>query len=117
MRLAKTVLVIVGLIDLVLAAGILLILKVPNTLPWNISPESSVLYGWVFLGLAFYYIYALVRPQWIHALGPLLGFLVYDIVLAYPLFAHYASLQPGQLLGQIAASFIIVVSAILGIYY
>jgi hypothetical protein len=103
---------------LVLAGvGILLLIKVPNTLPWNISPESSVLYGWVFLGLAFYYIYALVRPQWIHALGPLLGFLVYDIVLAYPLFAHYASLQPGQLLGQIAASFIIIVSAILGIYY
>jgi hypothetical protein len=103
---------------LVLAgAGILLLLKVPNTLPWTISPESSVLYGWVFLGLAFYYLYALVRPQWIHALGPLLGFLVYDLVLAYPLFAHYGSLQPGQLRGQVAASLIIVFSAILGIYY
>jgi hypothetical protein len=103
---------------LVLAgAGIFLLLKVPNTLPWTISPESSVLYGWVFLGLAFYYLYALVRPQWIHALGPLLGFLVYDLVLFYPLFGHYASLQPGQLLGQVAASFIIVVSAVLGLYY
>ena len=103
---------------LVLAgAGILLLLKVPNTLPWTISPESSILYGWVFLGLAFYYLYALVRPQWIHALGPLLGFLVYDLVLAYPLLAHYGNLQPGQLPGQVAASLIIVFSAILGIYY
>jgi hypothetical protein len=67
--------------------------------------------------LAFYYLYALVRPQWIHALGPLLGFLVYDLVLAYPLFAHYGNLQPGQLPGQVAASLIIVFSAILGIYY
>lgn len=67
---------------LVLAgAGILLILKVPNTLPWNLSPESSVLYGWVFLGLAFYYLYAVLNRQWIHAIGPLLGFLVYDLVL------------------------------------
>jgi hypothetical protein len=57
-------------------AGLLLLWNIPNTLPWNISPESSVLYGWVFLGLAFYYLHAVWKPQWIHALGPLLGFLV-----------------------------------------
>lgn len=98
-------------------AGILLILKVPNTLPWNISPESSVLYGWVFLGLAFYYLYAVLTPQWIHALGPLLGFLVYDLVLFSPLFARFGSLAPEHLRGQVAASVIIVFSAVLGIYY
>jgi hypothetical protein len=79
---------------LVLAgAGLLLLLKVPNTLPWNLSPESSVLYGWVFLGLAFYYLYAVLRPQWIHALGPVLGFLVYDLVLFSLLFARFGSLS------------------------
>lgn len=103
---------------LVLAgAGLLLILKVPNTLPWNLSPESSVLYGWVFLGLAFYYLYAVLRPQWIHAIGPLLGFLVYDLVLFSPLFARFGSLQPEHILGQMAASAIIIFSAALGIYY
>lgn len=103
---------------LVLAgAGILLILKVPNTLPWNLSPESSVLYGWVFLGLAFYYLYAILRPQWIHAIGPLLGFLVYDIVLFSPLFARFGNLQPEHVLGQVAASTIIIFSAALGIYF
>ena len=103
---------------LVLAgAGILLLLKVPNTLPWNLSPESSVLYGWVFLGLAFYYLYAVLHPQWIHALGPLLGFLVYDLVLFSPLFARFGSLQPEHILGQVAASVIILFSAALGVYY
>jgi hypothetical protein len=103
---------------LVLAgAGILLILKVPNTLPWNLSPESSVLYGWVFLGLAFYYLYAVLNRQWIHALGPLLGFLVYDLVLFSPLFARFGNLQPGHVLGQVAASAIIIFSAALGVYY
>jgi hypothetical protein len=103
---------------LVLAgAGLLLLLKVPNTLPWNLSPESSVLYGWVFLGLAFYYLYAIVRPQWIHALGPLLGFLVYDLVLFSPLFARFGNLQPEHILGQVAASAIIIFSAALGVYY
>src|ERR1700752_9549 len=103
---------------LVLAgAGILLILKVPNTLPWNLSPESSVLYGWGFLGLSLYYLYAVLTPQWIHALGPLLGFLVYDLVLFSPLFARFGNLQPEHVRGQVAASVIIVFSAALGIYY
>jgi len=104
------VLVLVG-------AGILLLLKVPNTLPWNLSPESSVLYGWVFLGLAIYYLYAVLKPQWIHALGPLLGFLVYDLVLVSPLFARFGNLQPEHILGQVAASIIIIFSALLGVYY
>ena len=103
---------------LVLAgAGLLLLLKVPNTLPWNLSPESSVLYGWVFLGLAFYYLYAVLKPQWIHALGPLLGFLVYDLVLFSPLFARFGNLQPEHVRGQVAASVIIIFSAALGVYY
>lgn len=103
---------------LVLAgAGILLLLKVPNTLPWNLSPESSVLYGWVFLGLAFYYLYAILKPGWIHALGPLLGFLVYDLVLFSPLFARFGNLQPEHIRGQVAATVIIIFSAALGVYY
>ncbi len=103
---------------LVLAgAGILLILKVPNTLPWNLSPESSVLYGWVFIGLAFYYLYAIMNRQWIHALGPLLGFLAYDLVLFSPLFARFGNLQPEHVRGQVAASVIIIFSGLLGIYY
>jgi hypothetical protein len=103
---------------LVLAgAGVLLLWKVPNTLPWNLSPESSVFYGWVFLGLAFYYLYAILNPQWIHALGPLLGFLVYDLILFSPLFARFGNLQPEHIRGQVAASVIILFSAALGVYY
>lgn len=98
-------------------AGLLLVLKVPNTLPWNLSPESSVLYGWVFIGLAFYYLYAVLNPRWVHALGPLLGFLVYDLVLFGPLFARFGSLQPEHVRGQVAATLIIIFSAALGVYY
>jgi hypothetical protein len=98
-------------------AGILLTLKVPNTLPWNLSPESSVLYGWVFIGLAFYYLYAILNRQWIHALGPLLGFLAYDLVLISPLFSRFGNLQPEHVRGQVTASIIIIFSGLLGIYY
>ena len=98
-------------------AGTLLVLRVPNILPWRLSEASSMLYGWVFLGLALYYLYAVAKPLWGHALGPLLGFLIYDMVLCAPLFARYASLQPEHRLGQVAASIIIVFSGALGLYY
>ena len=48
----------------------LLVLRVPNTLPWRLSEASSMLYGWVFLGLALYYLFAVVNGQWGQALGP-----------------------------------------------
>jgi hypothetical protein len=103
---------------LVLAgAGALLVLRVPNTLPWQLSGEASVLYGWVFLGLVCYYLYAVLDPRWKQALGPLLGFLVYDLVLFGPLFARYGAVQPEHLRGQLAASAIILFSAALGVYY
>lgn len=103
---------------LVLAgAGLLLVLRVPNTLPWRLSEASSMLYGWVFLGLALYYLLAVVNGQWGQALGPLLGFLIYDLVLCAPLFARYTGLPPEHRLGQVAASAIIVYSAALGLYY
>lgn len=98
-------------------AGILLALKVPNTLPWKLSPESSVLYGWVFIGLAFYYLYAVLNTSWVHALGPLVGFLVYDLVLFAPLVARYGSLQPEHVRAQVAATIIILFSAALGLCY
>ena len=62
-------------------------------------------------------IYAVLNRQWIHALGPLVGFLVYDLVLFSPLFARFGNLQPEHIRGQVAASVIIIFSAALGIYY
>ena len=45
------------------------------------------------------------------ALDPLLRFLVYDLVLFSPLFARFGNLQPEHVLGQVAASVIIIFSA------
>ncbi|MGH7274910.1 MAG: hypothetical protein ACREIQ_10690 [Nitrospiria bacterium] len=57
------------------------------------------------------------RQAWATALGPLLGFLVYDLVLFGPLFARYGSLKPEHMRGQVAATLIIIFSAALGIHY
>jgi len=64
-----------------------------------------------------YYLYAVWMPQWIHALGPLLGFLVYDLILFTPLFARFGNLRPEHIRGPVASSVIIIFSAALGVYY
>ena len=97
--------------------GIALLQRTPNTLPWPLSQESSVMYGWVFVSLALYYLYPVLNPKWSHAKGPLLGFLAYDLVLIGPLLARFTNLNPEFQLGQITAVAIITVSAALGIYY
>lgn len=100
-----------------IAVGGQLVLKVPNILPWPISPEGSVVYGWLFLGACVYFIYAVVRPNWEHAIGPLLGFLAYDIVLILPFIRHFSEVQPQHLRGLVVYTIVVVYSALLAIYY
>lgn len=97
--------------------GVALVLKRPDTLPWSLGPEASVIYGWAFLGLAVYYIYPLLRPTWNNTRGQLAGFLAYDLVLFTPLVGHLADVKPEHVLGLVVALSIIIVSGALSIYY
>lgn len=103
----------VGVLGLV---GALLVAQIP-ILPWPLTPEASVMYGFVFLGMAFYFGYALFKPQWHHARGQLLGFLAYDLVLIGPLLSLFAPPGPTSWLGLIAATVIVLSSGLLAVYY
>lgn len=98
-------------------AGLALILKLPNIIPWPLIPESSVMFGWMFLGAASTYVYAALKPFWNFARGPLLGFLVYDLVLGLPLIGHLADVKPENQLSLILYLIIVIYSVLLGIYY
>lgn len=104
----------VGVLALV---GFGLVLKIPNVLPWPLRPESSMMYGWVFLGLALYFGYTLVRRTWQHTCGQLLGFLAYDLVLVGPLLGHIFAVKPEHRLGLAVAIAIILSSGALAVYY
>jgi hypothetical protein len=97
--------------------GWLLVFQVPDILPWPLRPESSVMYGCVFLGLALYYIYPVIRPTRQNATGALLGFLAYDVVLIGPLIGRIPVLQPQHALTHAVALAIVVVSAGLALGY
>jgi hypothetical protein len=66
------------------AVGIAMVAKVPNVFPWDLKPETSVLFGWMFLGDAFYFLFALLQPRWHNAATQLWSFLAYDLVLIGP---------------------------------
>ena len=104
-------------IAVLVGVGALLLIRFPDILPWPIAPETSSLYAWVFLGLALYYAYALWRRSWHHARGPLLGFLVYDLMLIGPLLARIPTLEPRFVFGLVAAVGIIVISTLLAIWF
>jgi hypothetical protein len=101
---------------LILAGG-LLIFKVPHIMPWSVSEDTGVMFGWIFLGAATGYIFGAVYPFWNYARGPLLGFLIYDLVLGPPLIGNYANIQPDYQLSFMIYSVVVIYSTILAAYF
>lgn len=94
-----------------------LILKVPNVIPWTITPDLSVVIGWMFFGAATYFVYGLLRPSWSNAAGQLAGFLAYDVVLIVPFLTRLPSVATEHRLGLIVYTVVVSYSGLLAIYY
>jgi len=94
-----------------------LILKIPNSIPWTITPELSVVMGWMFLGAAFYFAYGLLRPSWLNSAGQMIGFLAYDAVLIVPFLQRLPTVTPENRLGLTIYTGVVVFSGLLAIYF
>lgn len=105
--------------SLILAAvGLALIFGVQDVMPWPLLPQTSVVIGWIFLGDAFYFLYAVLRPQWGRAKAQLWSFLAYDVVLIGPLVEHYIDGVAEELRTNVVVYLaVLVYSAILAMYY
>jgi len=101
---------------LILVGGAL-ILKTPNIMPWPLKPETSVLIGWIFVGDAFYFLYALLRPDWPAARAQLWSFLVYDLVLIVPFITFLGAVQPHLMVSLWIYIAVLVYSSALAIYF
>lgn len=99
-----------------LLAGGALILHAP-IFPWKLNPDSSVIFGCIFLGDAFYFLYGLLRPSWHNALGQLLSFLAYDLVLILPFVGLISSVEPERLVSLIIYIVVLIYSGGLAMYY
>ena len=94
-----------------------LVLKAPNVIPWTITPELSVVIGWMFFGAAAYFAYALLRPSWLNSAGQLAGFLAYDVVLIVPFLTRLPTTTPEHRIGLIIYTAVVSYSGLLAIYY
>lgn len=100
---------------LILAGGALVLRK--QIFPWDLNPDSSIIFGCIFLGDAFYFLYGLLRPNWGNACGQLLSFLAYDLVLIVPFVLLVNTVKPGHMLNLIVYIAVLVYSGGLAIYY
>jgi hypothetical protein len=103
-------------IVLLFLAGGALILRMP-VFPWDLNPDSSVIFGCIFLGDAFYFLYGLFRPRWGNAFGQLLSFLAYDLILIVPFVLLFATVKPERMLSLVVYMAVLIYSGGLAIYY
>jgi hypothetical protein len=103
-------------VSLVLTGGAL-IMKTGRIMPWPLKPETSVMFGWIFLGDAFYFLYAILRPYWTFARAQLWSFLVYDLVLIVPFLGHLQRV-PQELLPNLLVYLVVLIySGSLAVFY
>jgi len=98
---------------LILAGGAL-ILRAP-IFPWALNPDSSVLFGCIFIGDAFYFLHGLLYPRWHNARGQLLSFLAYDLVLIGPFL--YETVEPDFFLNLVVYITVLVYSGLIAVYF
>ena len=97
-------------------AGGALVLHLP-VFPWDLNPDSSVVFGCIFLGDAFYFLYGLFRPRWGNAFGQLLSFLAYDLVLIVPFVLLFDTVKPERMFNLVVYTAVLVYSGGLAVYY
>jgi hypothetical protein len=101
---------------MLMLTAIALMLRLP-IFPWKLNPDSSMVFGCIFLGDALYYLYGLLVPRLSNAIGQLLSFLVYDLVLIGPFLQLFASVAPPHRLSLIVYVGVLIFSALLAVHY
>ena len=94
-----------------------LLLQTPNTIPWTITPELSLVIGWMFVGAALYFVYGLLRPGWLNAAGQLIAFLAYDLVLIGPFLTRLPTVAAENRLGLIIYTIVVTFSGLMASYF
>jgi hypothetical protein len=97
--------------------GAQLVRQTSGILPWQTTPASVVLYGWMFIGAAAYFAYGLLRPSWRNAGGQLAGFLAYDVVLILPFLGLLGTIAPARMPNLLIYLAVVTLSGVLAIYY
>jgi len=66
---------------------------------------------------AFYFLYGLLVPRWHHALGQLLNFLAYDLVLIVPFLWLFKTAKPEYVFSLIVYVAVLIYSGAIAVYF
>ena len=102
---------------LVLVCGIALLFGTPGILPWNLGEPTSLLIGWIFVGLSAEYAYVALRGGWSDARVLLVGFIVYAAAFSVSLVGHLGTVHPDYVSSLIANIGVLALSAPLALHY
>lgn len=105
----------VFIVSLILA-GAALIFRI-QVFPWELNPDSAVIFGCIFLGDAFYFLYGFLRPRWHNARSQLLSFLAYDLVLIFPFVMLFNTVKPGYFINLAVYVAVLVYSGALAVWF
>lgn len=89
----------------------------PNTFPWPLSAENSVIYAFIFYGAMAYFLYGVAYPVCGNASGQFLGFLAYDLVLVPPFLRHFATVKPEMQASLTVYTAVLVASGVLAAWF
>ena len=101
---------------LVIATAMLL-LRAPVVFPWPLKPDSSTMFGFLFLASAIYFFDGWLRPSLTNCYGQLIGFLVYDMVLIPPYLRHWEKAAGGFRVSLAIYLIVLVWSAALAMWF
>jgi hypothetical protein len=99
------------------AVGVALIAGIPGVMPWQVGPGTAEVFGWIFLGDAFFFTYPLLWPTADAGRAQLWSFLGYDLVLLGPLAATLPTIDPSLRPNLLAYLAVLVYSTVLGLWY
>lgn len=102
---------------LLLVLGISLLRRPEVLFPWPLNPDTSVLFGWMFIGDAAYFLFAILFPVWANGKAPLWSFLLYDLVLIGPFLNHFQYVKPEHRSSLTVYTLVLIYSALVSIYY
>jgi hypothetical protein len=88
-----------------------------DVFPWDLSDEASVMFGFIYLGAAAYFVWGYLHPAWPNAQGQLVGFLAYDIVLLAAFIDQFDEVSGGKLTSLIVYTAFLLYSGGLAAYY
>ena len=102
---------------IVLACGAALLGHTTGILPWDLGEQTTLLVGWIFVGLSFEYAYVALRGTLSDARVLLVGFLVYVAAFMVPLLWHFGAVHPDYLASLVINIGVLALSIPIAVYY